>query len=358
MVMLYSSSMVQSAGGKVLALQATAGGLGLLACISAAAVDYRWLKKLAWPIFIISVILLGLVLIPGIGVWKNGSRRWFNLGVANFQPSELAKLSLIIILAWYGETQSKYRGKFIRGLILPGAIAGVALALIFVEPDRGTTILLAGLTCVMLILAGAKLRYLILPALPLAMLLGLSLYNDPVRLKRIIVWLNPEGYKSDVGYQAWQSMVAIGAGGVSGLGLGNGRQKLGFVPEHHTDFIFSVIGEELGLIATLSVVLAFLVLVLAGIRIAWRSKDTFGFLLAAGITFLIGFQAFVNIGVVTNALPNKGLPLPFISYGGSSLALMLTCVGILISVARHTEAPEPSQEEEFDAADLPAPRTA
>jgi cell division protein FtsW len=358
MVMLYSSSMVQKGGGQMLALQASAGGLGLLACIVAAWIDYRWLRKLAWPIFLITIVLLGLVLVPGIGIWKNGSRRWFNLGIANFQPSELAKLSLIIILAWYGEKFSKYRGEFFKGLIVPGGIAALALGLIFVEPDRGTTILLAAITCVMLLLAGAKLWYLLLPALPLAALLGLSLYNDPVRLKRIIVWLNPEDYKSDVGYQAWQSMVAIGAGGVSGLGLGNGRQKLGFVPEHHTDFIFSVIGEELGMIATMAIVLAFLVLVLSGIRIAWRSKDTFGFLLAAGITFLIGFQAFINIGVVTNALPNKGLPLPFISYGGSSLALMLTCIGILLSVARHSEAPSREEEDEFDAADLPAPRTA
>lgn len=355
MVMLYSSSMVQK-GGQFLALQAAAGALGLLACMAAATMDYRWLKKMAWPLFLLTLVLLGLVLIPGIGVWKNGSRRWLDLGVANFQPSELAKLSIIVILAWYGDRFAKYRTEFIRGLIVPGLIAGSALALIFVEPDRGTTILLAGLTGVMLLLAGTKLWYLLLPAIPAATFLGWSLYNDPVRLKRIIVWLYPEEHKADVGYQAWQSMVAIGAGGVSGLGLGNGRQKLGFVPEHHTDFIFSVIGEELGLIATLAVVLGFLLFILSGIRIAWRSKDTFGFLLASGITLLIGFQAFINIGVVTNALPNKGLPLPFISYGGSSLALMLTCVGILISVARHTEAPEP--EDDYDAADLPAPRTA
>jgi cell division protein FtsW len=355
MVMLYSSSMFQR-GSHLLSLQAIAGMIGVGCCIIAALVDYRWLKRFAVPLYLLTIVLLVLVLIPGIGVWKNGARRWFDLKVVNFQPSELAKLSIIMLLAWYGATFSRYKGTFWKGLVVPGMIAAVGLGLIFVEPDRGTAILMGGMTGVMLLLSGVKLLYLILPAIPVVCFVGWSLYNDPVRLKRIIVWLSPEEYKGDVGYQAWQSMVALGSGGLSGLGLGNGRQKLGFVPEHHTDFIFSIIGEELGLIATLAVVALFLILILSGLTISWKTKDTFGFLLASGITFLIAFQAFINIGVVTNALPNKGLPLPFISYGGSSLVLMLTCIGILISVARHTE--EPLQQEEFDAADLPAPHAA
>jgi cell division protein FtsW len=162
-----------------------------------------------------------------------------------------------------------------------------------------------------------------------------------MRIRRIFSWLYLEENKAGVGYQAYQAMIALGAGGLTGLGLGNGRQKLGFVPEHHTDFIFSIIGEELGLIATLLVVLAFVLIMLCGLVISLNARDTFGLLLGSGITFLIGFQAFINIGVVTSALPNKGLPLPFISYGGSNLLIMLACVGLLLSIARQSRAPEP-----------------
>jgi cell division protein FtsW len=173
--------------------------------------------------------------------------------------------------------------------------------------------------------------------------LGFSLFHDPMRAKRILSWLHPEDHKQGVGFQAWQAQLALGSGGWKGLGLGDGRQKLGFVPEHQTDFIFSIIGEELGLIATLSVVLVFVAFVLAGIVIAWNSRDTFGYLLGAGITLLIGMQAFINIGVVTGVLPNKGLPLPFVSYGGSNLLLMLGCVGVLLSIAAHGPEREPRQ---------------
>ena len=161
-----------------------------------------------------------------------------------------------------------------------------------------------------------------------------------MRLRRIFSWWDLEQHKEGVGYQAYQAMIALGSGGWAGLGLGNGRQKLGFVPEDHTDFIFSIIGEELGLIATLLVVLAFVIIAICGIYIALHARDPFGGLLAAGITFLISLQAAINIGVVTSALPNKGLPLPFISYGGSNLLAMLTCVGLLFSVARHAPARE------------------
>jgi cell division protein FtsW len=163
---------------------------------------------------------------------------------------------------------------------------------------------------------------------------GLSLFHDQMRTRRIFGWLHLEENKEGVGYQAYQAMLGLGAGGLSGLGLGNGRQKLGFLPEHHTDFIFSVIGEELGLLATLLVLVAFAALVICGIYIALKARDSFGTLLSAGISFLIGLQAFINIGVVTSALPNKGLSLPFISYGGSNLLVMMTAVGLLLSVAR------------------------
>jgi cell division protein FtsW len=340
-VMLYSASMTR-AGGQLFLMQLTWCGVGLAACVVATCMDYRWLKKIAWVLVLLAVILLALVLVPGIGEYRGGARRWFNfekihLGKFLFQPSEFAKIALIIGLAWYAEKYQRSMGTFFRGLVIPCVMIGVVLGLIFVEPDRGTTILLGAVCGMMLLIAGVRLFY-VAPPMALAVAgLSYSLWTDNLRRQRILSWLEPELHKTDGAYQSWQSMVAFGSGGWSGLGLGNGRQKLGFVPEHHTDFIFSIIGEELGLIATMGVLLGFVLLVICGLYIAWRAPDMFGLLLGSGITFLIGLQALINIGVVTGALPNKGLPLPFISYGGSNLLLMLGCVGVLLSIARFSE---------------------
>lgn len=350
MVMLYSSSMVQQ-GAHYLLMQLAWCAIGLAAGFLAALMDYRWLKKLAWPLLVLSLVTLVLVLIPGIGVMRGGARRWFDCGLFLFQPSEPAKLTLIIALAHYAERHQRQMATFRRGLVIPGVLISMVVGLIFVEPDRGTAILLAAVSGVLLLVAGVRWRCLVPPALVGLAGLAWSVWNDPMRIKRILCWWNMEEHKTGVAYQAWQAMIALGAGGTTGLGLGNGRQKLGFVPEHHTDFIFSIIGEELGLVATLAVVLAFLILVICGACIAWRARDTFGMLLGGGITFLIGLQAFINIGVVTSALPNKGLPLPFISYGGSNLLLMLVCVGLLMSIARQAE--EPAEEQTPEAIDSP-----
>ena len=226
------------------------------------------------------------------------------------------------------------------------------LGLIFIEPDRGTTILLATVTGLMLLIAGVRLKFIIPPIVLAVTALAFSLWRDPMRAKRLFSWLNLEETKEGVGYQAYQAMIALGSGGWFGLGLGNGRQKLGFVPEHHTDFILSIIGEELGLVATLGVVLGFVLIILCGVYIATHARDTFGTMLASGITFLIGLQAFINIGVVTSALPNKGLALPFISYGGSNLLAMLTCIGVLISVARQARASEFKPANPFSSDEL------
>lgn len=355
MVMLYSSSMTQ-VGAHYLIMQLVWCTLGLGLCIALATLDYRFLKEYAWPLFGFSVMLLLLVLMPHVGRRINGARRWFDIHGVRFQPSELAKLALIIVLAWYGERCQRQMNTWQRGIIFPGIIVVSALALIFVEPDRGTTILLAAVSGIMLLVAGVRWAYLT-PFAGVAVLgLVFSLIHDPMRMKRIMSWMDVEQHKSDVGYQAYQAKLALGAGGWAGLGLGNGRQKLGFVPEHHTDFIFSIIGEELGLIATLAVLVGFVMVVGCGVYIAMNARDKFGQLLAVGITFLIGFQAFINIGVVTSVLPNKGLPLPFISYGGSNLLAMLTCVGILFSIARFANEPEPVLNRRIEPEDLPKPR--
>jgi cell division protein FtsW len=345
MVTLYSIGMVQKTGAHYVVMQMVWAGVGLVFCVAAACLNYQTLRKLAWPLLGVSVVLLILVFLPYIGVRVNGAHRWIRLGSFQFQSSEFAKIALVIALAWYGERYQRTMSTLKRGIAIPALIIAPVLGLIFIEPDRGSTILLAGVSASILLIAGVRWSYIIPPALAAVAAFAYSIWHDPMRLKRIFSWLYLEDHKSGVGYQAWQAMLALGSGGWFGLGLGNSRQKLGFVPERHTDFILSIIGEELGAVSTLFVVVAFIAIVISGIYIATRSPDRFGFLLGVGLTFLIGFQGFINIGVVTSALPNKGLPLPFVSYGGSNLLAMLACVGLLLSIARRGTAPEPAPEE-------------
>ena len=357
MVMLYSSSMADK--GMPLKAQLVWCALGLAGGMMMAALDYRLLKKFAWPIFGVSVVLLALVLVPHVGVRLNGARRWLKVPHTGmgFEPSELGKIALIIILAWAcGERYQRQMVTWRKGIVIPGLIIGVVLGLVILEPDCGTMILLAAVAGAMLLIAGVQWKFILPPGHTGLAGLGF-LWHNPMRTKRIFAWLHADEHKMDIGYQANQAMLALGSGGWTGLGIGNSRQKLGFLPEHDSDFIFSIIGEELGLIATLLVVAAFVVLVVCGLYIACRSSDNFGLLLGSGITFLIGFQACINIGVVTSALPNKGLPLPFISRGGSSLFMMLIGVGLLLSVARRARilVPAARNKVEPDAFALPQP---
>ena len=341
-VMLVSASTGQPQA-KYLIMQPIWAGVGLIALLVAASGDYRWLKRMWWLPLLLAVGALVLVLVPHIGIQRNGASRWLGFGRFTLQPSEFAKVALIIALAWYGERYQRFMGQFWRGVVYPGLGIAVVLALIFKEPDVGTTMLLACVSCMMLLLAGIRWRYIAPPVMLAVIALAVFIVHDPMRSARLYSWMHPEETKLEKGHQTYQSVAALGAGGVKGVGLGEGRQKLGFVPEHHTDFIFSVIGEELGLIATLGVLLAFLMIVLCGVYIAWNAADTFGMLIAAGIACLIALQVIINVGVVTGALPNKGLALPFISYGGSNLVLMMGCIGLLINIgrqaARHVAMP-------------------
>lgn len=309
--------------------------IGVVACVVATSVDYGHLKKVSVLLYAVAVLLLVAVLV--IGVKRGGARRWFSLGPMLFQPSELAKLALLVALAHYADWRQRQMEKFSKGLLLPGLFILPVLALILREPDFGTTILLAAVSLVVLVVAGVRWIYVLPNALAGATAISAFIWHDPVRWQRIVAFLNPEQHKGDVGYQTFQAMLALGSGGVFGVGLGDGVQKLGYVPENQTDFIFSIVGEELGLIATLAVVLVFVTLVVCGVIISWNARDSFGVYLGTGITFLIGLQAFINLGVVCSALPNKGLPLPFVSYGGSNLVMMLASLGLLLNIARHAK---------------------
>lgn len=313
-------------------------GIGLVVCTLAAGIDYRWLKKSPWIpaiLLLVAVGLLASVLVPGV-VKINGAKRWLKLGGFTLQPSELAKIVLIIALAYYGERFQRQMPKFFRGMVVPGLIVGVVLGLIFLEPDVGSAVLLGCVSAIMLLVAGIRWRYFFPPLLVVLLALGVFIWNNPMRSERIYSWWHLEETKTGKGLQAYQARVALGSGGLTGVGLGDGRQKLGFVPEHHTDFIYSVVGEELGLVTTLGVLLAFAAILWSGVYIAWHAHDTFGLLLGTGISFLIALQALINIGVVTGTLPNKGMSLPFISYGGSNMVVMLGCVGLLLNVARQS----------------------
>ena len=333
--MLLSASAAHKAGSHLLGAQLVSGAIGLAACFTLAVIDYRSLQKLSWVLLGFACLLLLSVFIPHFGVVANGARRWINLRVTTFQPSEFAKLALIIALAHYGARFQRQMPRFVSGLVVPGIFIGVVLALILIGRDYGATMLLAAVSGLMLLIAGVRWRFLIPAGILLVAFFAIAISLNPVRRARVEAWFNAQSQQVSTDRQTSQSVIAFGSGGWTGRGLGVGRQKMGFVAENHTDFILSVIAEELGLVATLCVITAFVLLLICGIWIACRARDAFGTLLACGITFLISLQAAINIGVVTGAIPNKGLPLPFISYGGSNLLMMLCGVGILISIARY-----------------------
>lgn len=331
LVMLYSASMTQE-GEKFLIKQSIFAAIGLAACSVVAAIDYRWLRKLVWPGLVISCLLLAYTAVKGREI--NGARRWIELPGFSLQASEIAKVVVIVMLAHYASLYRDRMKNFVGGVLIPGALAGCALGLILAGKDFGTTLLLGLVTWLVLLVAGARPAYLVPIGLAGFGLICALLMGNENRRARIDAWLSPEKYEKTIAYQQLQAKYAIGSGGAAGLGLGNGRQKTGFVPEHHTDFIFSIIGEEFGLAATLGLLATYGLLCWCGLSIAWRASDLFGQLVVIGLTFLIGVQVFINIGVVTMVLPNKGLPLPFISYGGSNLVVLLASAGLILSVAR------------------------
>jgi cell division protein FtsW len=308
--------------------------IGGVALVGAALFDYRlWARWWPW-LYGLAVVLLILCFVPPIGMKVNGAWRWIDLGFASFQPSELGKVAALVFVAWWYERFQDHTAEFWRGFVAPLAVVGVIMGLIVCEVDLGATSLIGVTVLAVMFVAGAGLRWL-LPLLGVGFaVLGYAIINIEERMGRLLAFLDPEKYRLTEGLQQWQALLAFGAGGAEGLGLGNGRQKMLYLPYAHTDFIFPMIGEELGLRFTLLTVFCFLLILLAGVLIAMNSKDRFGMLLGFGITLIISLQAAINIGVTTSLLPNKGMPLPFISYGGSNLAISMMLVGILLNIHR------------------------
>jgi len=309
-------------------------GVGLVACIFAALMNYQFWQK-TWGLwFAVALAALALCYIPHIGMRINGSRRWVGYGPITFQPSEFAKIATIIFLAAWFARREKPDGNVFSEFIIPLAIISVPAALVLGEVDLGTTALIGTTAFVVMFIAGTNPLWL--GGLATAGLGGLLVVATQIseRMGRLSAFLHPQNYKDDAGLQQMQALIAWGSGGMDGLGLGNGRQKMLYLPYAHTDFIFPIIGEELGLRFSLLVVFLFVVIIVCGIMIALHARDRFGLLLGCGIVSLLALQAAVNIGVTTSLLPNKGLPLPFISYGGSNLAACMFTIGVLVNIYR------------------------
>lgn len=295
--------------------------------------DYHHFQRLALPAAVIALVLLILVRIPGIGYCINGSWRWLRLGPLTIQPSEVSKLALIMLFSWWLARNQRRIDELKRGILIPfGILAGFAFLLV-IEPDFGTTMLVSAVAVSMMFLGGVSIAPLLITGL--AGLLGVlvMIFQNPERMSRILAFLDPQKYETGKAWQLTNSLRAFAAGDVAGVGYGNSLQKYSYLPEAHTDFIFPIIGEELGLIVSLVVVLMYLILFVLGLGIALNARDDFGRLMAFGITLMISIQALINFAVVTGCVPTKGLALPFISYGGSSLVISGVMIGILINIA-------------------------
>jgi cell division protein FtsW len=306
--------------------------LGTVAMFIAYRLKPSFLKKISVPLLVFSFFLLLLVFLPVIGVTAGGARRWIRLWPTTFQPSELVKLAMVIFLAKYMSAVDYSTERF-SSFVKPVLIMALFQVVFLKQPDFGATMSLGLLTFGMLFISGMSLKYLA-SVLVVAVPVIVKLVMEPYRLRRITSFLDPWKDSQGSGFQLIQSFISIGSGGISGLGLGESKQKLSFLPASHTDFIFCLVGEELGLIGAALVIALFLMLFLRGITIANRSKDSFHYYLAYGLTMMLSIQALINFAVVTGMVPTKGLPLPFMSYGGSALLVNMAVVGLLLRISR------------------------
>jgi cell division protein FtsW len=310
-------------------------GIGVMALLAFARIDYRTWRKLRIPLLVGTMGLLVVVLIPGLGVTAGGSSRWIGIGQLRLQPSELMKLALVVFGADL-LTRRVDRTSEPRMVIVPMlSVLGVSALLILKQPDMGTALVLCCIAFGILFMGGVPMRPILKVMGGFAVLAFIVGMVDPYRRDRILSFLDPGAHHAGSGYQVWQSLIGLGSGHVFGLGLGGGRQKWGLLPNAHTDFIFSVVGEELGLVGAVALLSLFFGLAWFGLRAATRAPDRFGSLMAIGVTVWVASQAVINIGAVIGVLPVTGIPLPFISFGGSSLVITMAAVGILLNIASH-----------------------
>ncbi|MGE9289798.1 MAG: FtsW/RodA/SpoVE family cell cycle protein, partial [Puniceicoccales bacterium] len=338
-VLLSAGGTSDSLLGSYFARQIVWFGLAFVAGLVAFTFGVGRIQYLVWPMVIFTVLMMILVLFPGIGVEVNGARRWISLGPLRFQPSEFGKIGFLGLLAWYVYRNGRQMDRLVPGFLIPAALVAPFTVLLILEPDLGTTVLYIAVAGAILLAAGTPFRALLAAGLIVALAITILILHSPERLQRVTSFLDLEGNRSEGGYQLWQGILGFSVGGLEGAGPGRGRQHLSFLPEAHTDFIFAVVGEELGFVATGGVVLlftGFTVLALSQIR---KAPDLFEFTVVFGaLLFVIG-QAMINMGVVTGLLPTKGMSLPFLSYGGSNLVVVCTLTGIILSAFREWEAP-------------------
>jgi cell division protein FtsW len=290
---------------------------------------------LTYPLLFVSIGLLTALLFAGLGVSAGGSTRWLRLGVFTFQPVEVARIALIVFLAYSLNKKQDSLQIFSVSFVPHLLILGVFAFLLMLQPDFGSIVIFGAVTWVMMFVGGVPLRYLLSTLILLAPAAYLLMVTAPYRLKRLVSFLNPWEFPAGEGYQMIHSLMAFGTGGLWGTGIGQGYQKLFYLPEPHTDFIFAVIGEELGFLGVLSILALYAVVLWRGVRISLNCQDTFGMLMASGITFAMTLQVSVNLGVALGLLPTKGLTLPFLSYGGTSLILNMACIGMLMNIGAH-----------------------
>ena len=314
-------------------------GITFVAGLLALKIDLEWFRKFIWVGYAVCVIGLVLVLIPGIGSTINGSRSWFRFGPFGLQIAEFAKIGLVFFLAHYFSLIRKESNTFWKGFVFPSLAIALVVGLIMIQTDLGTALIISMVSFCVLFLAGTNVFYLIGSTILGFGSAALLISKDAERLSRLTAFMDMEGNKAGDAYQVWQAILAFGAGGVDGVGAGNGRQQLRSLPEAHTDFIFAIVGEELGLITTLAVVLVFMTLFIAGISHLRKAPNPYQFLLASGCLLTISVQALVNLGVVTGSLPTTGLPLPFISYGGSNFLVMGLCVALILNTSLAWRSP-------------------
>ncbi|KFA90578.1 putative lipid II flippase FtsW [Archangium violaceum] len=342
LVMVYSASAVMAQdklGDSLYFLnrQLVAAGMGVVAMAVGMKVGWRRLARLAYPLLLVTLVLLVLVLIPGIGTTAGGARRWIRFPGFGLQPAEVAKVAWVVYLSYSLAKKREKVASFSVGFLPHLMLCGLLVGLCMLQPDFGSSVLLVFLLFALLFAAGTKLSYLVgsvLLALPLAYA---AIASSPYRMKRVLAFLDPWAHRHDIGYQVAESLMSIGSGGLTGLGLGDGRQKLFFLPEAHTDFIFAIIGEELGLVGVVLLVSLYGIVIWRGIRASLAAPEAFGTYLGLGLTSIIAFQATVNMCVAMGLLPTKGLTLPFVSYGGTSLVVLMGAAGVLLSLSASAE---------------------